>query len=97
MERKSGVLLHISSLYSDYSCGNFGQAAFDFIDFLKDAGFTYWQVLPFCSTDDHNSPYMSFCSVGGNMFFVDFLQLYKEGLITDEELQEAGQKTPYLC
>ena len=56
MNRKSGVLLHVSSLPGDYSIGNFGKGAFNFIDFLAECGFTYWQVLPFCITDDYNSP-----------------------------------------
>ena len=35
MERKSGVLMHISSLFGDYSIGSFGKEAKYFIDFLK--------------------------------------------------------------
>ncbi len=97
MNRKSGVLMHISSLYSGYSCGNFGQCAFEFIDFLKKNGFTYWQVLPFCITDDHNSPYMSFSSIGGNMFFIDPVRLYEKKLLTKEELECCNEKTPYAC
>lgn len=97
MNRKSGVLMHISSLPSGYSCGNFGKSAFDFIDILKKAGFTYWQVLPFCITDDHNSPYMSFSSIGGNMFFIDVFQLYEKGLLTESELESCREESPYLC
>ena len=47
MKRTAGVLLHISSLWGNYSCGSFGKAANDFIDFLADCGFGCWQVLPF--------------------------------------------------
>lgn len=97
MERKSGVLMHISSLRGNYSCGNFGKSAFEFIDFLKKCGFTYWQVLPFCITDEHNSPYMSYSSIGGNMFFIDPEQLYEDGLITEEQLSNAVQVSPYIC
>ncbi len=97
MSRKSGILMHISSLYGDYSCGSFGKSAFEFIDFLAECGFTYWQVLPFCITDEHNSPYMSYSSVGGNMNFIDLDVLYQKGLITPEELKESKQQTPYLC
>ncbi len=89
--------MHVSSLYSDYSCGNFGKGAYEFIDFLKSCNFTYWQVLPFCITDDHNSPYMSFSSIGGNMFFIDIEELHNQGLITSEELSKAKQESPYLC
>ena len=87
----------VSSLYGDYSCGDFGNSAFEFIDFLKNCNFTYWQVLPFCITDDHNSPYMSFSSIGGNLFFIDIYDLYEKGLITNQELSLSKQNTPYVC
>ena len=44
--RKSGVIMHISSLPSKYGIGTFGKEAYEFCDFLKDAGFHYWQILP---------------------------------------------------
>lgn len=97
MERKSGVLMHISSLFGDYSIGSFGDEAKYFIDFLQDCGFSYWQVLPFCMTDEHNSPYKSYSSFSGNLFFIDLSSLHKEGLITKEELAGAMQHFPYLC
>lgn len=34
--RASGVLMHITSLPGDYGIGSFGQAAYDFVDFLKE-------------------------------------------------------------
>ncbi len=97
MDRKSGVLMHISTLWGDYSCGSFGKAASEFIDFLSDCGFTYWQVLPFCPADDYNSPYKSYSTFAGNPYFVDLEQLRQEGLILDGELELAKQNTPYLC
>ena len=97
MNRSSGVLMHVSSLYGDYSVGSFGKEALEFIDFLSEGGFSYWQVLPFCMTDDYNSPYKSFSSFGANPFFIDLPTLKKEGLLTEAELQNAKQKSPYLC
>lgn len=97
MERKSGVLMHISSLYGDYSIGSFGDEAKYFIDFLSDAGFSYWQVLPFCMVDECNSPYKSYSTFGGNPYFVDLNVLHKKGLVTDEELSEHHQQNPYVC
>ena len=46
MKRESGILLHISSLPTKYGIGTLGKEAYRFIDFLKAAGQTYWQVLP---------------------------------------------------
>ena len=57
MKRASGVLMHVSSLWGEYSEGSFGTAAKQWIDFLSDCGFSYWQTLPFCLPDDCNSPY----------------------------------------
>ena len=97
MERKSGVLLHISSLWGDYSCGSFGKAAFEFIDFLADCGFSYWQVLPFGLVDECNSPYKSYSTFAGNPYFIDLEALYKDGVLTAAELDAARQQTPYSC
>ena len=40
-KRRSGVLLHISSLHGEYSIGSFGKAAFEFVDFLQSGGFSH--------------------------------------------------------
>ncbi len=97
MSRKSGVLMHVSSLFGDYSSGSFGKGAKYFIDFLSDCGFSYWQVLPFCMVDEYNSPYKSYSSFSGNLYFIDLEDLHSQGLITDEELASARQNDPYLC
>ena len=89
--------MHVSSLYGDYSVGSFGKEAKEFIDFLSECGFSYWQVLPFCMTDECNSPYKSLASFGANPMFIDLPTLRARGLLTEEELLSAKQKTPYLC
>ncbi len=97
MERKSGVLMHVSSLWGEYSCGSFGIGAREFVDFLKSAGFSYWQVLPFGLVDECNSPYKSYSTFGGNPYFIDLKKLFDEGLITCDEVNNARQNTPYSC
>ena len=97
MNRASGVLMHVSSLYGEYSIGSFGKEAKEFIDFLAEGGFTYWQVLPFCMADDCNSPYKSYSAFGGNPLFIDLPTLRERGLLTESELAAAKQKSPYLC
>jgi len=97
MERKSGVLLHISSLWGEYSCGGFGDAAKEFIDFLFESGFSYWQVLPFGLVDECNSPYKSYSTFAGNPYFVDLEKLHAKGILTSAELDNARQNTPYSC
>ncbi|MCR5150713.1 MAG: 4-alpha-glucanotransferase [Clostridiales bacterium] len=97
MKRQSGILMHISSLYGDYSIGSFGKNAFEFIDFIKDKGFSLWQVLPFTVTDEYNSPYKSFSAFAGNPYFIDLELLFDDGLITKDELNSAKQLSPWVC
>lgn len=97
MERKSGVLMHISSLWGDYSSGSFGRGAFEMVDFLSSCGFSYWQVLPFGLPDDFNSPYSSLSAFSVNPYFIDLEDLYFSKLITREELELSKQHSPYRC
>lgn len=89
--------MHISSLYGDYGCGSFGREAMEFIDFLSEVGFEYWQVLPFGMVDECNSPYKSYSAFAGNPYFIDLPTLRDKGLITEEELNASRQETPYSC
>ena len=84
--RSSGVLMHISSLPSPYGIGTLGKAAFDFVDFLSDAGQKYWQVLPMGHTGFGNSPYQCFSTVAGNPFFIDLNYIISQGLLTKEDV-----------
>ncbi len=97
MKRASGVLMHISSLWGDYSEGAFSRSAKEFIDFLSDCKIKYWQVLPFCLPDEYNSPYKSYSAFSINPYFIDLDKLYRRELITRAELNEAKQKNPHAC
>ncbi len=97
MKRSSGVLMHVSTLFGDFSEGSFGENALEWIDFLCDCGFSVWQTLPFCLPDEFNSPYKSYSAFSINPYFIDLPTLAREGLITGAELEEARQRTPYSC
>lgn len=97
IKRRSGVLMHISSLWGEYSSGSFGKSAYEWIDFLADCGFKIWQVLPFCLPDDCNSPYKSYSAFSLNPYFIDLDMLKENGLLTEEECREAKQHSPYVC
>lgn len=97
MKRSSGVLLHISSLPGKYGCGDFGRGAVEFIDTIAAAGFSWWQVLPFCVPDIYASPYSSMSTFSGNPYFIDLRELNRRGLLTDEELASAEEAGPYAC
>ena len=83
--RTSGILLHISSLPSDYGIGTFGREAYRFVDFLSKAGQTYWQILPIGITSFGDSPYQSFSTFAGNPYFISLDKLIEEGVLTREE------------
>ena len=70
MQRSAGILLPISSLPSPYGIGCFSQEAYDFVDWIKEAGKTYWQILPLGVTSYGDSPYQSFSAFAGNPYFI---------------------------
>ena len=86
--RASGILYPISSLPSAYGIGSFSKEAYEFVDFLKEAGQEYWQVLPFGPTGYGDSPYQSFSTFAGNPYFISLEQLIEDGLLLKEECDE---------
>lgn len=85
--RAAGVLLPVSSLPSRYGIGSFGKEAYDWVDFLRMAGQTYWQVLPLGPTSFGDSPYQSFSAFAGNPYFIDLDLLCEEKLLKKEECE----------
>lgn len=83
--RSSGILMHITSLPSPYGIGTFGKEAYEFVDFLAEAGQKYWQILPIGPTGAGDSPYQSFSTFAGNPYFIDFDLLTEEGLLKKED------------
>ena len=79
--RNSGVLLHITSLPSRGGIGTLGQAAYDFVDFVKASGMNIWQVLPIGPTGYAESPYQSVSTYAGNPLMIDFDLLERDGIL----------------
>lgn len=88
MNRRTGVLCHISSLPGKYGIGSFGKEAYRFAKLLKKSGMKYWQVLPLVQTGFGDSPYQSVSCTSGNPYFIDLDALRKERLLTKKELEE---------
>mgnify|MGYP000330168351 CR=1 FL=1 len=84
-KKSSGVLMHLSSLPSEYGIGSMGAPARKFVDFLKKAGQTYWQMLPICPTSYGDSPYQSFSAYAGNPYFIDLEMLESAGYLEAED------------
>ena len=84
--RRSGILMHITSLPGAYGVGTMGRNAFAFVDFLRDAGQSYWQILPLTPTGYGDSPYQSCSTFAGNHYLIDLDKLREQGLVWDEDL-----------
>lgn len=83
--RGCGILLPVSSLASAYGIGCFSREAYEFVDFLKKAGQSCWQVLPFGPTGFGDSPYQSVSAFAGNPYYIDPETLIRDGLLTRQE------------
>jgi 4-alpha-glucanotransferase len=88
MDRRSGILLHISSLPSNFGIGDFGPWACQFVDFLFRAGQTIWQILPLTPVNGGtgNSPYSSPSSFALNPLFISLEKLIIDGYVSLKEL-----------
>jgi 4-alpha-glucanotransferase len=89
-KRGSGILLHLTSLPSDYGIGDLGPGAFRFIDFLDTAGQSYWQFLPLGPTSSifDNSPYMCRSVFAGNPLLISPDKLISSGLLSRQDLAD---------
>ena len=86
--RRAGILMPLFSLPGKYGIGSFSKEAREFVRFLKEAGQSYWQILPMGPTGYGDSPYQSFSTFAGNPYFIDLSTLVEEGLLLEEELSD---------
>lgn len=86
--RASGILLPVASLPSKYGIGCFSKEAYWFIDQLKEAGQSYWQILPLGPTGYGDSPYQSFSTFAGNPYFIDLEEFIEKGYLSRQECED---------
>ena len=79
LQRRSGILLHPTSLPGTPGIGTIGQTAFDFVDWLVEAHQSLWQILPLGPTGYGDSPYASFSTFAGNPLLIDLESLVSRG------------------
>src|ERR1700688_3123930 len=77
--RSTGILLHPISLPSSGGIGDFGPAAYEFLDFLAEARQGLWQVLPLNPPANGNSPYSSTSAFAGNPLLISLERLAERG------------------
>lgn len=87
--RCSGILLHFTSLPACHGIGDFGPSAYEFADFLADAGQKVWQVLPLNPTGYGDSPYQCFSAFAGNPLFISLERLRDAGFLQASDLAQA--------
>lgn len=87
LARSSGILLHPTSLPG----GTLGAAARRFVDWLADAGQSWWQVLPLGPPDETGSPYASPSAFAGWAG----LLAEPDAVVTTEDLGAFVARNPY--
>ena len=92
-QRRSGILLHPTSLPGSQPVGSLGQEAYDFIDFLHAAGQSVWQILPLGPTGYGNCPYSSFSAFAGNPLLINLQLLAESGDLREVDLPDSMPPT----
>src|SRR5271169_3099001 len=95
--RATGILLHPTSLPSRGGIGDFGPAAYEFIDFLASARQGLWQVLPLGPPANANSPYSSISAFAGNPLLISLERLAEHGWIDRPRLGELPNESGPVC
>lgn len=87
-KRSSGVLLHLTSLPGKHGCGDLGPEAHRFLEFLKHAGQSWWQMLPIGppGRSPAFSPYDSASTFAGSPLLVSLSMLARDGLLRATDL-----------
>ncbi|MCL2854615.1 MAG: 4-alpha-glucanotransferase [Defluviitaleaceae bacterium] len=84
--RTSGLLMHITSLYTNFGIGDLGKAAYDFVDFLQMGKQSIWQILPINPTGFGDSPYQCFSTFAGNPLLICPDKMVDMGLLNKNDL-----------
>lgn len=94
-ERRSGILLHLTSLPGRWGMGELGPAARAFAATLAEAGQRIWQILPVGPVGYGFSPYSSLSAFAGNHLLISFDDLIDEGLLTHRHLARFPSFDPH--
>jgi 4-alpha-glucanotransferase len=86
--RRSGILLHPTSLPSRFGIGDWGKAGYRFVDFLESAGQSYWQMLPLSPTGYADSPYQGLSAFAGNPMLISLDKLVEAGHLLEADLED---------
>jgi 4-alpha-glucanotransferase len=87
LTRASGVLLHPTSLPG----GRLGDEAYRFVDWLAEAGQSWWEVLPLGPPDEYGSPYRSPSAFAGSTA----LLAEPRAQVSPDEIEDFVARHPY--
>jgi 4-alpha-glucanotransferase len=94
--RAAGILLHPTSLPSRGGIGDFGPAAYRFVDFLASARQGVWQVLPLGPLGYGNSPYSSTSAFAGNPLLISLERMADHGWIDHTPLDVPSSSSAFV-
>lgn len=89
MVRASGILLHPTSLPGRFGIGDLGEAAYQFIDFLKSSRQRYWQIMPLGPTSYGDSPYQALSAFAGNPLLINLERLVENRFLAPWDFDDA--------
>lgn len=87
LNKKIGVLCHITSLPSKYGIGDLGEECFKFIDFLKNNNFDVWELLPLNKINDFNCPYGTNSAFAFEELLIDLQPFVDNGVFSKKEVE----------
>ena len=90
--RQCGILLHPTALPSAYGCGDLGDNARAFVDFLSASGQRLWQVLPLNPPGYGDSPYSALSAFAGDTRLVSLEKLVETGDLLSDDLPEGTSR-----
>ncbi|MGN1276320.1 MAG: 4-alpha-glucanotransferase [Floccifex sp.] len=86
MTRKAGFLCPMFSVPANQGIGDFGRKTERMIDFIADAGYSFWQLLPLQITGSTHSPYQALSSFAGDPIYINLDRLAEMELITQSSI-----------
>ncbi len=87
-ERQAGVICHPTSFPGPHGIGDFGEAAFRYIEWLARGAQALWQILPLGPIGLGNSPYASPSAFAGNELLISLPWLVGDGLLDARRLDD---------
>lgn len=89
--RRSGIICHPTSFPGPHGIGDFGEAAFRFVEWMERGAQSDWQILPLGPVGPGNSPYASPSAFAGNTLLISLPWLAGDGLLDAESLQGSNE------